>query len=57
LAIGVIVFFVQISARPFEKMNITLPRRLLAQIDEYAQTHGERRSGFLAEAARASMRR
>ena len=40
-----------------EKINITLPRRLLAQIDEYAQTHGESRSGFLAEAARAAMRR
>jgi predicted RNase H-like HicB family nuclease len=40
-----------------EKINITLPRRLLAQIDEYAQAHGESRSGFLAEAARAAMRR
>lgn len=40
-----------------EKLNITLPRRLLAQIDEYAQAHGESRSGFLAEAARAAMRR
>jgi len=40
-----------------EKINITLPRRLLTQIDEYAQSHGESRSGFLAEAARAAMRR
>jgi predicted RNase H-like HicB family nuclease/predicted RNA binding protein YcfA (HicA-like mRNA interferase family) len=40
-----------------EKINITLPRRLLVQIDEYAQAHGESRSGFLAEAARAAMRR
>ena len=40
-----------------EKINITLPRRLLAQIDEYAQAKGESRSGFLAEAARAAMRR
>ena len=40
-----------------EKINITLPRRLLAQIDEYVQAHGESRSGFLAEAARTAMRR
>ena len=39
-----------------EKMNITLPRRLLAKIDSYAKAHGETRSGFLAEAARAAMR-
>lgn len=39
-----------------EKINITLPRRLLARIDEYARAHGETRSGFLAEAARAAMR-
>lgn len=40
-----------------EKINITLPRRLLAKIDEYAKTHGATRSGFLAEAARAAMLR
>jgi len=39
-----------------EKINITLPRRLLAKIDSYAKAHGETRSGFLAEAARAAMR-
>lgn len=39
-----------------EKINITLPRRLLAKIDDYARAHGESRSGFLAEAARAAMR-
>ena len=38
-----------------EKINITLPRRLLAKIDDYARTHGATRSGFLAEAARAAM--
>lgn len=38
------------------KINITLPRRLLAKIDHYARTHGETRSGFLAEAARIAMR-
>ena len=39
-----------------EKVNITLPRRLLAKIDDYAKAHGETRSGFLAKAARAAMR-
>ena len=39
-----------------EKINITLPRRLLAKIDSYAGAHGKTRSGFLAEAARAAMR-
>ena len=39
-----------------EKINITLPRRLLAKIDSYAKAHGASRSGFLAEAARAAMR-
>jgi predicted RNase H-like HicB family nuclease len=39
-----------------EKINITLPSRLLAKIDSYAKAHGATRSGFLAEAARAAMR-
>jgi len=41
---------------PAEKLNITLPRLLLAKIDEYTRAHGETRSGFLAEAARSAMR-
>ncbi len=41
---------------PAEKVNITLPRLLLAKIDRYAKAHGESRSGFLAEAARSAMR-
>lgn len=41
---------------PSEKLNITLPRLLLAKIDDYARAHGESRSGFLAEAARLAMR-
>jgi predicted RNase H-like HicB family nuclease len=41
---------------PAEKVNITIPRRLLARIDEYARAHGATRSGFLAEAARQAMR-
>ena len=39
-----------------EKINITIPRRLLVKIDEYAKAHGSTRSGFFAEAARAAMR-
>lgn len=39
-----------------EKINITLPRRLLAKIDDHAKARGATRSGFLAEAARAAMR-
>jgi len=40
---------------PAEKINITLPRMLLARIDGYARAHGATRSGFLAEAARKAM--
>jgi predicted RNase H-like HicB family nuclease len=39
-----------------EKVNITLPHRLLAKIDRYAKAQGRTRSGFLADAARALMR-
>ena len=39
-----------------EKINITIPRRLLVKIDAYAKAHGSTRSGFPAEAARAAMR-
>lgn len=38
-----------------EKINITLPRRLLTKIDAYAKAHGASRSGFLADAARRAM--
>lgn len=41
---------------PAEKINITLPRLLLARIDAYARAHGATRSGFLADAARAALR-
>ena len=41
---------------PAEKIDITLPRLLLAKIDEYAKAHDVTRSGFLAEAARSAMR-
>ena len=39
-----------------EKINITVPRRVLARIDAYARAHHVTRSGFLVEAARAAMR-
>lgn len=39
-----------------EKINITLPRRVLARVDDYARAHGLTRSGFLAQAAQQAMR-
>ncbi|KAF1690929.1 type II toxin-antitoxin system HicB family antitoxin [Pseudoxanthomonas taiwanensis] len=42
---------------PAEKINITVPARVLAQIDAFAKAHGATRSGFLVEAARAAMGR
>lgn len=39
-----------------QRVNISLPRHLLAEIDRYAKSHGATRSGFLAEAARSAMR-
>lgn len=41
---------------PAEKINITVPRLVLARIDEYAKKHGQSRSGFLVDAARTAMR-
>jgi metal-responsive CopG/Arc/MetJ family transcriptional regulator len=34
-------------------VNITLPERLLAVMDQYAAQHGETRSGLIAQAAMA----
>ena len=39
---------------PAEKINITVPRLIVARIDEYAKSRGMRRSGFLIEAARSA---
>jgi predicted RNase H-like HicB family nuclease len=39
-----------------QRVNISLPRSLLSEIDNYARARGATRSGFLAEAARAAMR-
>ena len=41
---------------PAEKINITVPARVLARIDDYARRHGESRSGFLVRAAQQAMR-
>lgn len=41
---------------PAEKINITVPRAMLARIDAWAKRHGMSRSGFLVEAARSAMR-
>ena len=38
-----------------EKQTATVPRLVLARIDEYAKKHGLSRSGFLVEAAREAM--
>jgi hypothetical protein len=42
---------------PAEKINITVPGRLLKQIDEFAKSRGQTRSGFLAHAALEVMRK
>jgi len=34
-----------------ERVNISVPRRILARIDRHAAAHGETRSGFLVNAA------
>ncbi|HEY89051.1 MAG TPA: hypothetical protein G4N98_04860 [Thermoflexia bacterium] len=34
-----------------KRVNITMPERLLALVDQYASRHGETRSGLLAQAA------
>lgn len=39
-----------------ERVNITLPHRVLRAVDAYAKRRGETRSGFLARAALMAMR-
>ncbi len=52
-------FVVDVDVRRFEgkseKINITLPKRLLVQIDTCAKARGKTRSGFLADAARGAL--
>ena len=56
---GAVWAIVDINTRRFEgvaeKINITLPKRLISQIDDYTKTRGATRSGFLAQAAREMM--
>jgi predicted RNase H-like HicB family nuclease len=40
---------------PTARVNITLPRELLAEIDRYARAHGLTRSTFLARAAKGAL--
>jgi len=40
---------------PAEKINITVPGRVLARIDDYAKGRGMSRSGFLVHAAQEAM--
>ena len=40
---------------PAEKINITIPGRILARIDDYAKHRGMSRSGFLVHAAQEAM--
>jgi len=40
-----------------EKINITVPARVLSRIDNYASQHGQSRSGFLTQAALEAIRR
>jgi predicted RNase H-like HicB family nuclease len=42
---------------PSEKIDITVPRRLLARIDAHAKARRISRSAFLAQAAQEAMRR
>jgi predicted RNA binding protein YcfA (HicA-like mRNA interferase family) len=41
--------------RAGRKNNITVPRMVLARIDDCAKRHGQSRSGFLVDAARRAM--
>jgi HicB_like antitoxin of bacterial toxin-antitoxin system len=37
------------------RVNVTMPKDLLAAIDRYAEAHGFTRSGFLTQAARRAL--
>lgn len=41
---------------PAEKINVTVPARVLTRIDEFARQRGESRSRFLVRAAQEAMR-
>ena len=54
---GVIDVPIERSFGPAEKINITVPGRLLKQIDEHVKKLGQTRCGFLTQAALDAMRR
>lgn len=54
---GIVDVTVERFFGPAEKIDITVPGRLLKQIDAHARTHGETRSGFLTKAALEAIRR
>ncbi len=54
---GIVEVPVETFFGPAEKINITVPGRLLKQIDEFAKSHGQTRSGFLTGAALVAMRK
>jgi predicted RNase H-like HicB family nuclease len=47
-----ILVAVKTEAKKVVRVNVTLPEDILAQIDRYAEAHGQTRSGFLAQAAK-----
>ena len=49
---------VSVEVRPakIERVNVTLPADVLAEIDRYAEEHGFTRSGFLTQAAKRAMK-
>jgi predicted RNase H-like HicB family nuclease len=40
---------------PGVRINVVLPENLLTEIDRHAESHGQTRSGFLAEAAKRAI--
>lgn len=54
---GVIDVRIERLFGPAEKINITVPGRLLKQIDEHTKRHGRTRSGLLTQAALDAMRK
>mgnify|MGYP002783852894 FL=1 len=54
---GIVDVAVERYFGPAEKINITVPARLLKKIDQHAKAHGQTRSGFMTQAALDAMRR
>lgn len=54
---GIVDVAVERFFGPAEKINITVPSRVLKRIDAHARAHGETRSGFMTKAALEAMRK